>query len=66
MKNLFKRVKEEEEKKNILLKMWSIVEITLNFLRDFTIPMAENDQWNRNIGAIYPLTVPAAYFFLQG
>ena len=66
MKILFKRTQDEEESKNIIWKVWSIFEIILNFLRDFTVPMAEYDSWNRNLGSLYPLTVPIAFFFLNG
>jgi hypothetical protein len=47
-------------------KCWLIVEVPLNFLRDYTVPMADKYEWDRNRAAIIPLTLPWAFFFLQG
>jgi len=65
MKILFKRTQDEDQKA-LIWRLWGIVEVILNFLRDLTVPMAETSAWNRSLGALYPLTVPAAFFFLKG
>lgn len=45
---------------------WKLVEVPLNFFRDYTVPMASSAEWDRNRAAIIPITVPWAFFFLQG
>ena len=45
---------------------WKLVEIPLNFLRDYTIPMADISEWDRTRAAMLPLTLPWAAFFLNG
>ena len=38
----------------------------LNFVRDYTVPMAEKVEWDRTRAAILPFFIPWAFFFLQG
>jgi solute carrier family 24 (sodium/potassium/calcium exchanger), member 6 len=59
----FKRTEDEE---SFLGKCWNLVEIPLNFLRDFTIPMGDKAEWDRNRAAIVPFFVPWAALFLNG
>ena len=42
-----------------------IIEIPLTFLRDYTTPMADPADWDRNRAAILPLTLPISFFYLQ-
>ena len=58
----FKRI----SKRTFLWTMWRILEIPLVILRDFSIPMAEQSEWNRNRAAILPLTIPIVFCFLAG
>ena len=44
-----------------MCKIW---EIPLNFLRDYTIPMAEFEEWDRTRATVLPLTVPISFCFL--
>lgn len=43
---------------------WKVVEVPLNFLRDYSIPMAEFEEWDRNRASLLPLTVPISFAFL--
>lgn len=58
----FKRASDDESK---LDKCWKVVEVPLNFLRDFSIPMAEFDDWDRFRASVLPLTIPTAFMFTQ-
>jgi len=40
--------------------------VPLAFLRDYTIPMAEEDAWDRTRAAITPITAPLAFMYLFG
>lgn len=51
---------------NIFSKCWKIVEVPLNFLRDYTVPMAELAEWDRTKASILPFIIPWAFCFLQG
>ena len=62
IKSTFKRT----EGNSVLSSCWRIVEIPLNFLRDYSTPMADKYEWDRNRAAIIPLTLPWAFSFLQG
>jgi len=42
------------------------IRIPLDFLRDYTCPMAEKESWDRNRAAILPLTMITAFFYLGG
>jgi hypothetical protein len=42
-----------------------IIEIPLTFIRDITVPMADNADWNRNRASVLPLTVPISFCYLQ-
>jgi hypothetical protein len=65
IKNLFKRTFDDDEK-SFSDKLWLIVDIPLNLLRNYSVPMAETDEWDRNRGALYPILLPFAFFFLNG
>ena len=60
IKSTFKRT----ESNSVLSSCWRIVEIPLNFLRDYSTPMADKYEWDRNRAAIIPLTLPWAFSFL--
>lgn len=62
IKNTFKRSTDE----GLGSKCWKIVEIPLNFLRDYTVPMAEKAEWDRTKASILPMFLPWAFCFLQG
>lgn len=47
-------------------KCWLIVELPLNILRDYTCPMSEFADWNRNRAMIIPLTFMWGFLYLQG
>jgi len=46
-------------------KCWLIVELPLNILRDYTCPMSEYADWNRNRATIIPMTFVWGFLFLQ-
>lgn len=62
IKNTFKRSTDE----GLHNKCWKIVEVPLNFLRDYTVPMAEKAEWDRTKASILPFFLPWAFCFLQG
>ena len=45
---------------------FNIFAIPLGFLRNYTIPMAEEDAWDRKRAAITPITAPLAFMYLFG
>jgi hypothetical protein len=63
LKIQFKRAGDNNESK--LDKCWKIVEIPLNFLRDFSVPMADFDDWDRFRASVLPFTIPTAFMFTQ-
>ena len=62
MKMTFKRT----TKKTFFSTIYRILEIPLVIIRDFSIPMCEESEWNRNRAAILPLTIPFVFCFLAG
>lgn len=42
------------------------MEVPLNLLRDYSVPMADKSEWDRNRAAIIPITLPWAFCFLEG
>ena len=62
MKNEFKR----EKDKGILANLMLIIEVPLNFLRDYSTPMGEEDAWDRTRAAILPVTMMISFFYLNG
>lgn len=61
LKMQFKRQQNSNSKLDLC---WKIVEIPFNFVRDYSIPMAEFEEWDRNRASILPLTVPISFAFL--
>ena len=45
---------------------FNLFAIPLGFLRNYTIPMAEEDAWDRTRAAITPITAPLAFMYLFG
>lgn len=43
-----------------------MIEWPVNFARDYTIPMAEEERWDRLRAAILPITMPIAFLFNMG
>ena len=64
LKNQFKRVSDDDGPESCFSKVCKIWEIPLNFFRDYTIPMAEEGDWDRTRASILPLTVPISFCFL--
>jgi len=46
--------------------IWRIVELPVNFVRDFTVPMAEESEWNKLRAIVLPLTIPFSFILLSG
>lgn len=59
---LFKRTRERNICSDILL----IIDWPLTMLRNYTIPMAEEDRWDKIRGSIVPITMVIAFFYLFG
>ena len=45
---------------------FNLFAIPLNFVRNYTIPMAEEDAWDRTRAAVTPITSPLAFMYLFG
>ena len=59
---LFKRTRERNLCSDIIL----IIDWPLTMLRNYTIPMAEEDRWDKIRASIVPLTMVIAFFYLFG
>lgn len=59
---VFKRV----ESKSLLGKCWRLVEVPLEFIRNYTCPMSEYADWDRTRASILPFTTLWGFFFLWG
>jgi sodium/potassium/calcium exchanger 6 len=55
---------DEQEKETTFNKICKLWEVPLNFCRDFSIPMAEADDWDRFRASVLPLTIPISFCFL--
>ena len=42
-----------------------VISVPLTFLRDYSCPMADNDNWDRNRAAIIPVTTVLAFISLN-
>lgn len=62
IKSTFKRT----DGGSVIGSLSKIVEVPLNFIRDYTTPMADKFEWDRTRAAIIPLTLPWAFSFLRG
>ena len=50
---------------SILEKAASFITIPLEFLRNYTIPMADFADWDRNRASILPLCIPTGFCLLH-
>ena len=62
MRILFKNTSEE----GIFGNLMKIVSVPLTLVRDYTVPIGEEDQWDRQRAAIIPMTLVIAFLFLNG
>jgi hypothetical protein len=62
MRNLFKQNREE----GILDSLLKIISVPLDILRDYTTPIGEAAQWDRQRASIVPMTIVFAFFYLAG
>lgn len=62
MKAIFKRTKE----KGVCDSLMLIISTPLNFIRDISTPMGEEDAWNRTRASILPMTLVISFFYLNG
>ena len=46
--------------------MLKIISVPLDILRDYTTPIGEAAQWDRNRASIVPMTMVFAFFYLAG
>jgi len=52
--------------KKILSNVTKVIEVPINFIRDYTCPMAEHSEWNRTRAAVIPMTLVISFFYLAG
>lgn len=62
LRNIFKR----RLNKGICSSVLSIFYVPLTFLRNYTIPIAEEDQWNKVRASLLPSTIIISFFYLFG
>lgn len=62
MRTLFKNVQEE----GVVNSMMKLISFPLSILRDYTVPIGEEDQWDRQRASIIPMTIVFAFFWLNG
>ena len=43
-----------------------VITVPLTFLRDYTIPMAEEETWDRTRASVLPSTMVISFFYLFG
>jgi sodium/potassium/calcium exchanger 6 len=62
MRKIFRQTQEQ----GVFNTIMTVISAPLNFLRDYTIPIAENDQWDRQRAATIPVFIVFAFFYLEG
>ena len=62
MRILFKNTQEE----GVLTSIMKIVSVPLTIIRDYTVPIGEEDQWDRQRASITPVTLIFAFIYLNG
>lgn len=45
---------------------FKIIEIPLNFLRDYTTPIGDEEAWNRNRAAVVPSVIVLSFLYMNG
>lgn len=63
IKNIFKRT-EDDDMSPCMMCLTKTVEVPLNLMRDFTCPMADFAEWDRNRASILPMTIPTGFCIL--
>lgn len=63
VKNVFKRT-EDAESEGCFACLFKIIEYPLNFVRNYTCPMADFADWDRNRASILPLCLPFGFCLL--
>jgi sodium/potassium/calcium exchanger 6 len=62
MRILFKNTEEN----GLFGSLMKIISVPLTLIRDYTVPIGEEDQWDRQRAAIIPMTLVIAFLFLSG
>lgn len=62
MRILFKNTGEE----GILGNLMKIISVPLTLIRDYTVPIGEEDQWDRMRASVIPMTLVISFLFLNG
>ena len=47
-------------------KCWSLIEVPLNLLRDYSVPITDPGEWDRTRAAILVITTPFVFCFFKG
>ena len=61
-----RRVFKEKREEGIWNNFMKLIEIPSKFLKDYTIPMAEHESWDRTRASIIPATLVMAWAYLAG
>lgn len=59
---LFKRTRE----RNICTNIISIIDYPLTIFRNYTVPMAEEDKWDKFRAAVVPISMVISFLYLFG
>jgi hypothetical protein len=62
MRANFRRIREE----GFGNTCFKLIEIPLNFLRDISTPIGDEEAWNRNRAAIVPVFLVISFLYLNG
>ena len=62
MRILFKNQQEE----GFLNTMMSLISVPLTIIRDYTVPIGEEDAWDRQRASILPIFIVMAFLWLNG
>ena len=62
MRTVFKQTREE----GVLNSLMKLISVPIVFVRDYTVPMGEEEAWDRNRVAVVCMTIVFAFFWLNG
>lgn len=62
---MFKRARPKHKNK-IIAAIWHYINLPFDFIRHYTVPMVENEEWSKSRAIAMPLTVPFSFMFLFG
>lgn len=62
MRMLFRATEED----SLASQLMKLISVPLTVLRDYTVPIAEEEQWDRQRASVVPMTTVFAFLWLNG